>query len=153
MSRLGERLGLSPLETAWGIHRVANENMAAAARIHAIEKNRDPRRYSLLAFGGAGPAHAVAVASLLDIGEVIFPPGAGVAVRPGLPCRPARRSTWRGRTPAASTASIGRASRRSTRGWSAKRYDGPRGGECAEPTTVADRAVGRLAAGRAVPRA
>ena len=79
LARLGEMLGLSALETAWGIHRIANENMAAAARIHAIEKNKDPRRYSLFAFGGAGPAHAVGVASLLDIGEVIFPPGAGVA--------------------------------------------------------------------------
>ena len=57
--------------------------MAAAARLHAIEKNRDPRRYSLLAFGGAGPAHAVAVARLLDIEEVIFPPGAGVAAALG----------------------------------------------------------------------
>ena len=53
--------------------------MAAAARIHAIEKNKDPRRYTLLAFGGAGPAHAMAVASLLEIDEVIFPAGAGVA--------------------------------------------------------------------------
>src|SRR4029453_17481239 len=41
------------------------------------------RRYSLLAFGGAGPAHAVAVAALLDIDEVIFPPGAGVAAALG----------------------------------------------------------------------
>jgi N-methylhydantoinase A/oxoprolinase/acetone carboxylase beta subunit len=83
LTRLGIRLGLSPLATAWGIHRVANEQMAAAARLHAIEKNRDPRRYSLLAFGGAGPAHAVAVAALLNIDEVIFPPGAGVAAALG----------------------------------------------------------------------
>ncbi|HEY7035711.1 MAG TPA: hydantoinase/oxoprolinase family protein [Thermomicrobiales bacterium] len=83
LDRLGERLRLSSLETAWGIHRVANEHMAAAARLHAIEKNRDPRRYSLLAFGGAGPAHAIAVAALLDIGEVILPPGAGVAAALG----------------------------------------------------------------------
>ncbi|MEA2594379.1 MAG: N-methylhydantoinase [Thermomicrobiales bacterium] len=83
LARLGGQLGLSPLETAWGVHRVANEHMAAAARLHAIEKNRDPRRYSLLAFGGAGPAHAIAVAALLDIEEVIFPPGAGVAAALG----------------------------------------------------------------------
>jgi len=79
LARLGDVVGLSVLETAWGIHRIANEAMAAAARIHAIEKNRDPRRYTLLAFGGAGPAHASAVAALLDISEIVYPPGAGVA--------------------------------------------------------------------------
>jgi N-methylhydantoinase A/oxoprolinase/acetone carboxylase beta subunit len=79
LGRLGAQVGLSALDTAWGIYRIANEAMAAAARIHAIEKNKDPRRYTLLAFGGAGPAHAMAVASLLDIDEVIFPAGAGVA--------------------------------------------------------------------------
>lgn len=79
LSSLGNKLGLSALDTASGIHRIANEAMAAAARIHAIEKNKDPRRYSLLAFGGAGPAHAMAVARLLEIEEVIFPAGAGVA--------------------------------------------------------------------------
>ncbi|MCC6792231.1 MAG: hydantoinase/oxoprolinase family protein, partial [Thermomicrobiales bacterium] len=79
LGRLGARIGLSALDTAWGIYRIANEAMAAAARIHAIEKNKDPRRYTLLAFGGAGPAHAMSVAALLDIDEVIFPAGAGVA--------------------------------------------------------------------------
>jgi N-methylhydantoinase A/oxoprolinase/acetone carboxylase beta subunit len=79
LARLGAEIGLSALETAAGIHRIANEHMAGAARVHAIERNKDPRRFSLLAFGGAGPAHAVAVAALLDIDEVIFPPGAGVA--------------------------------------------------------------------------
>ena len=79
LAGLGARIGLSAIETAWGIYRIANEAMAAAARIHAIEKNKDPRRYTLLAFGGAGPAHAMAVASLLEIDEVIFPAGAGVA--------------------------------------------------------------------------
>lgn len=79
LGALGNEIGLNALETAWGIYRIANEAMAAAARIHAIEKNKDPRRYTLLAFGGAGPAHAMAVATLLDIDEVIFPAGAGVA--------------------------------------------------------------------------
>ena len=79
LTRLGDGLHLSALATASGIHRIANEAMASAARIHAIERNRDPRRYTLLAFGGAGPAHAMAVAGLLEIDEVIFPAGAGVA--------------------------------------------------------------------------
>lgn len=96
LSRLGAQLGLSALETASGIYRIANEAMAAAARIHAIEKNKDPRRYSLLAFGGAGPAHAMAVADLLEIDEVIFPSGAGVASALG--CLVAPPSIALGRT-------------------------------------------------------
>jgi N-methylhydantoinase A/oxoprolinase/acetone carboxylase beta subunit len=79
VSRLGDELGLSAEETAWGIHRVVNENMAAAARVHIIERNRDPRALTTIAFGGAGPAHAVAVARILGSPTVIFPPGAGVA--------------------------------------------------------------------------
>jgi N-methylhydantoinase A/oxoprolinase/acetone carboxylase beta subunit len=79
ISRLGEELGLRVEDTAWGIHRVVNENMAAAARMHIIERNRDPRSLATIAFGGAGPAHAVAVARLLGSRTVIFPPGAGVA--------------------------------------------------------------------------
>lgn len=79
VGRLAGAANLSLMETAWGIHRVANEAMSAAARIHAIEKNRDPRGYTLLAFGGAGPAHAMAVARILGMQEVVFPPGAGVA--------------------------------------------------------------------------
>jgi N-methylhydantoinase A/oxoprolinase/acetone carboxylase beta subunit len=53
--------------------------MAAAARVHIIERNRDPRSLAIIAFGGAGPAHAVAVARILGSPAVIFPPGAGVA--------------------------------------------------------------------------
>lgn len=76
---LGQELGLSVEQTAWGVHRVVNENMAAAARMHIIERNRDPRSLATIAFGGAGPAHAGAVARLLGCHSVIFPPGAGVA--------------------------------------------------------------------------
>jgi N-methylhydantoinase A/oxoprolinase/acetone carboxylase beta subunit len=76
---LGRELGLDVEQTAWGIHRVVNENMAAAARVHIIERNRDPRSLAIIAFGGAGPAHAVAVARILGSPAVIFPPGAGVA--------------------------------------------------------------------------
>src|SRR5215469_7916775 len=58
VARIGEALALSAAEAAWGIHKVVTESMAAAARIHVIEKGKDPRRYSLVGFGGAGPAHA-----------------------------------------------------------------------------------------------
>jgi N-methylhydantoinase A/oxoprolinase/acetone carboxylase beta subunit len=72
-------LGIEPIEAAWGIHSIVNENMAGAARRHIIERNRDPRNLSVVAFGGAGPAHAVAVARILGMTEVIVPLGAGVA--------------------------------------------------------------------------
>jgi 5-oxoprolinase (ATP-hydrolysing)/N-methylhydantoinase A len=79
IGRLGRELNLSVEETAWGIHRVVNESMASAARVHIIERNRDPRDLATIAFGGAGPAHALAVARILGSPTVIFPPAAGVA--------------------------------------------------------------------------
>jgi N-methylhydantoinase A/oxoprolinase/acetone carboxylase beta subunit len=79
VGRLARALGLPLEDTAWGIHRVVNENMAAAARVHIIERNRDPRDLATIAFGGAGPAHAVAVARVLGSPIVVFPPAAGVA--------------------------------------------------------------------------
>jgi len=57
---------------------VVNENMANAARIHAVEKGLDPRRFSLVAFGGAGPVHAYQVAQKLRLETVVVPPAAGV---------------------------------------------------------------------------
>jgi N-methylhydantoinase A/oxoprolinase/acetone carboxylase beta subunit len=75
--RLGATLGMSLEETAWGIHQVVNQNMAQAARAHLIERNQDPRRLALVAFGGAGPAHAAAVARLLGATRVVSPLGAG----------------------------------------------------------------------------
>jgi N-methylhydantoinase A len=76
---LGKPLGLTALEAAAGIHAVVNENMAAATRMYIAEKGRDPRRYTLLAFGGAGPVHAYGLAKLLKISRVLVPAGAGVA--------------------------------------------------------------------------
>jgi N-methylhydantoinase A len=78
-AHLGKPLGLTPLEAAAGIHAVVNENMAAATRMYIAEKGRDPRRYTLLAFGGAGPVHAYGLAKLLKISRILVPAGAGVA--------------------------------------------------------------------------
>ncbi len=75
---LAARAGLSAVDAAWGVNRVVAENMAAAARIHIIERNKDPRNYALMAFGGAGPVHACEVARRLGVREVIAPLGAGV---------------------------------------------------------------------------
>jgi 5-oxoprolinase (ATP-hydrolysing) len=81
---LADELELDLLRTAWGIHDIVNENMAAALRRHVAERNRDPRNYTLFAFGGAGPVHAAAVARKVGIREVIVPPGAGVTSALGL---------------------------------------------------------------------
>lgn len=71
-------LGLDALRAAWGIHRLANENMASAARIHAIERGKDVAKFPIFAFGGAGPIHAFGVARILGCPRVIYPLGAGV---------------------------------------------------------------------------
>jgi N-methylhydantoinase A len=76
--RLATPLGLTVEEAAWGVHQVVNENMANAARMHAVERGRDPRALPLFAFGGAGPVHAAGVAGALGSPAVIAPPGAGV---------------------------------------------------------------------------
>lgn len=76
--QIGARLALGDREAAWGIHQIANENMASAARIHAIERGKDVRRFPIFAFGGAGPVHAFGVAKILRAPRVIYPLGAGV---------------------------------------------------------------------------
>ena len=76
--QVADRLGLDVTRAAWGIHRVVTENMASAARIHILEKGRDPRRFALLAFGGAGPIHAWEVAKLVGSPRIVSPLAAGV---------------------------------------------------------------------------
>ena len=78
MSQLGSEMGMSDIEAAWGVYSVVTESMAAAARIHIIGRNKDPRRYAIVAFGGAGPAHACEVARILGATRVVVPLGAGV---------------------------------------------------------------------------
>ena len=76
---LAAALGLDLAEAAAGIHRVVDETMAGAARMHAIERGRDLRRFALVATGGAGPVHAWGVARRLGIRRLVLPPSAGVA--------------------------------------------------------------------------
>jgi N-methylhydantoinase A len=64
--------------TAGGVHELVNQNMAAAARMHAVERGVDLRGTPLIAFGGAGPVHACGVAELLDAPRVVFPANASV---------------------------------------------------------------------------
>ncbi|MEK7878767.1 MAG: hydantoinase/oxoprolinase family protein, partial [candidate division NC10 bacterium] len=77
-------LGLSLIEAAAGIYRVVNENMATAARVHIAEHGKDPRNYTLIAFGGAGPGHARDVARRLGIWRVLVPRSAGALSAIGL---------------------------------------------------------------------
>jgi N-methylhydantoinase A len=79
VGRLARALDLDVPRAAAGIHQVVNESMAAAARMHAIERGRDVRRFALVATGGAGPVHAWSVARRLGIRRLVLPPAAGVA--------------------------------------------------------------------------
>lgn len=72
------KLGLSVEQAAWGIHTIVNENMANAARVHAVERGTDPTALPLFAFGGAGPVHAAGVAAALGSPAVVAPLAAGV---------------------------------------------------------------------------
>jgi N-methylhydantoinase A len=76
---LSAKLGVTADDAALGIRRIVDETMAAATRMHMAEKGRDPRRFTLIAFGGAGPVHACDLARLLKIRRVLVPLGAGVA--------------------------------------------------------------------------
>ena len=79
MAKLAAGLGLSVAEAAWGVYDLVSENMAGAARVHIVEKGRDPRRYAMVAMGGAGPLHAARVARKLGMREVVVPPASGAA--------------------------------------------------------------------------
>ena len=78
-AQIGERLDMPVDQVAWGIHDLVNEKMAAATRAHAAEGGIDLRRFNLIAFGGAGPVHAYAIANKLGMRRVLCPLGAGVA--------------------------------------------------------------------------
>ncbi|MCY4469729.1 MAG: hydantoinase/oxoprolinase family protein [Thiotrichales bacterium] len=71
-------LGISAARAALGIHEVVNDNMARAAKVHCLEQGRDPRSYTLVAFGGAGPVHAHRVAAALGMRHILYPARAGV---------------------------------------------------------------------------
>ncbi len=75
---LATPMGLTAVEAAWGIHLTANQGMANAARVHAIERGKNPSTLPLFAYGGAGPVHATGVAAALGVSRVIVPPRAGV---------------------------------------------------------------------------
>ncbi|MGH7366723.1 MAG: hydantoinase/oxoprolinase family protein [Candidatus Rokuibacteriota bacterium] len=83
-AHVAARLGLSVEEAAHGIREVANANMARAIRAVTIERGRDPRDFTLVAFGGSGPVHAADVAGALDIRRVLVPVSPGVFTAVGM---------------------------------------------------------------------
>ncbi len=87
-SRVADPLGLSIEQAAWTVHQIVNENMANAARTHAVERGRDSRNFPLFAFGGAGPVHAYRVAQKLGVRELIAPFAAGVGSTIGMLAAP-----------------------------------------------------------------
>ena len=84
ISNLAEKLGMSIEAAADGILTIINANMANAIRSRTVQKGHDPREFSLVAFGGAGPLHGVDVARDLGIPEVIIPPYPGITSAAGL---------------------------------------------------------------------
>jgi N-methylhydantoinase A len=77
-TEIGGRLGMDALESAWGVAEVVDENMANAARVHAVENGEDLSDYTMIAFGGAAPLHAGRLCEKLGISRCLVPPGAGV---------------------------------------------------------------------------
>ncbi len=75
---VGRRLGLDADTAAVGVAEVVDENMANAARAHAVESGKDLGGYTMIAFGGGAPLHAARLMDKLGLDELIVPPGAGV---------------------------------------------------------------------------
>ena len=76
--KIAAALSKSVKDAALGIYNIVNENMVGALRLVSVEQGHDPRDYALIAFGGAGPLHANALARLLGSWPAIIPPGPGV---------------------------------------------------------------------------
>jgi len=71
--RLGRKLGMGALEAAWGIRHIVSAAMAGATRAVSVGRGYDPRDFSLIAFGGAGPMHAADIAGELEIPTILVP--------------------------------------------------------------------------------
>lgn len=78
LTELGERIGLGPEAAALGVIQIANAVMEQALRRVSVERGYDPRRFTLLPFGGAGPLHACELADALGVRQILIPPFPGV---------------------------------------------------------------------------
>ena len=86
VERIGQKLGLDVYRTAQGIVDIVNENMHGALRLVSVQRGYDPRNFALVAFGGAGPLHANAVAKLIGSFPVLVPPAPGILCATGDVC-------------------------------------------------------------------
>ena len=77
-NHVGNTLDMDALEAAFGVAEVVDENMANAARVHAVENGEDLSDYTMIAFGGAAPLHAGRLCEKLGVDRLLVPPGAGV---------------------------------------------------------------------------
>ncbi len=84
LQRLGDATGMSARAAAEGVLRVVRATMARAVRSVSVERGKDVRRYALVAFGGAGPLHATALARELGMSTVVIPPAPGALAALGL---------------------------------------------------------------------
>jgi len=84
LSGVAERIGMPVTDTALGVVAVANAEMVRALRVISVERGLDPRDFALVAFGGAGPVHACALAEELGITRVLIPRASGVLSALGL---------------------------------------------------------------------
>ena len=89
-THLAQPLGLSLVEAALGVHAIVNANMADALRLVSIRRGHDPREFTLLPFGGAGPLNAGRVADACGIRRILVPPTPGVLSALGLMLAPTR---------------------------------------------------------------
>jgi N-methylhydantoinase A len=100
IAALAADLGLPPVDAARGVLSVVQANMLAAIRLVSVRKGYDPRRDTLVAFGGAGPLHAAALARDLGIRQVLVPPAPGILCALGLLVEPLRLDVVRTRVEA-----------------------------------------------------
>ena len=77
-AHVGDTLDMDAVEAAYGVAEVVDENMANAARVHAVENGEDLSEYTMIAFGGAAPLHAGRLCEKLGVDRLLVPPGAGV---------------------------------------------------------------------------
>ena len=91
LQRVGKDAGMDALQTALGVVQVANTEMVGALRVISVEKGLDPREFALVAFGGAGPMHACALAEELNMSTVLVPKASGVLSALGLAVSDVRR--------------------------------------------------------------
>ncbi|HET9720645.1 MAG TPA: hydantoinase/oxoprolinase family protein, partial [Solirubrobacteraceae bacterium] len=95
VAALARTIAMDVRECAQGIRRIACAEMAGALRVVTVNRGVDPRRYALMAFGGAGPLHATDIADELGIDRILVPRASGVLAALGLVVSPQRRDVQR----------------------------------------------------------